>query len=112
MLGCHGNPDRCLVVAGRRTPLCARCLGFVAGNLIALVSFLVVGLPTPAWTLVGAAAIAPAFVDASVQAATGYRSTSARRVTSGVLAGYGQIVLLGGFFGWAAPRLASLLLGG
>lgn len=112
VLGCHGNPDRCLSVAGRRTPICARCLGFLAGNVVAAASFLVVGLPTPAWTLVGAALIVPAFVDATVQAAGRYRSTNPRRLVSGLVAGYGQVVLLAGFFAFAAPRLVGFLVAG
>lgn len=111
VLGCHGNPDRCLALAGRRTPICARCLGFVGGNLVAAASFLVVGLPTPHWTLAGAALLAPAFVDATSQALTSYRSTNPRRLASGLLAGYGQIVLLAGFFAYAAPRIARVLAG-
>lgn len=112
VLGCHGNPDRCLTVAGRRTPVCARCLGFLGGNGVALASFLVLGLPGPLLAFAGAALIAPAFVDAVVQATTSYRSTNPRRLVSGLLAGYGQIALLGGFAGWAAPRLAVAILGG
>lgn len=111
VLGCHGNPDRCLALAGRRTPICARCLGFVGGNLVAAASFLVVGLPTPHWTLAGAALLAPAFVDATSQALTSYHSTNLRRLATGLLAGYGQIVLLAGFFAYAAPRIARVLAG-
>lgn len=101
VLGCHGNPDRCLTVAGRRTPVCARCLGFLGGNAVALASFLVAGLPSLAWTALGAACLLPAFADAVAQATTRYHSTNPRRLVSGLMGGYGQIVMLGGFVGMA-----------
>lgn len=86
-------------MAGRRAPICARCLGFLAGNLVAAGSFLVVGLPSLAWTAVGAACLLPAFADAVAQATTRYRSTNPRRLATGALGGYGQIVMLAGFVG-------------
>lgn len=84
-------------MAGRRTPICARCLGFLAGNLVAMGWFAIVGLPTLAWTAIGAACLAPAFVDAVAQATTAYRSTNPRRLASGILGGWGQVVMLAGF---------------
>ncbi len=111
VLGCHGNPDRCLAVAGRRMPICARCAGFMAGNVAALTLFVVSGLPSLGLTLAGFTCLAPAFADAMTQATTSYRSTNPRRLATGVLGGFGQIVMLGGFAGWAAPRLAAAILG-
>lgn len=109
VLGCHGNPDRCPAIAGRRAPICARCLGFLVGNGVALASFTLLGLPTLGWTLAGAALLAPALVDAVLQATTRYRSTTPRRLATGAFGGAGQIVLLGGFAAHAAPRVAGLL---
>lgn len=110
VLGCHGNPDRCLAVGGRQMPICARCAGFMAGNVAALGLFAVAGLPSLGLSLAGFACLAPAFADAMTQALTAYRSTNARRLATGVLGGFGQIVMLGGFAGWAAPRLAAMIV--
>lgn len=90
-------------------PVCARCTGFLAGNGAALVLFALAGLPSLGLTLLGAACLAPAFADATAQALTRYRSTNARRLATGVLGGFGQIVMLGGFASWAAPRMAAAL---
>lgn len=111
ILGCHGNPDRCPSVGGRRAPICARCTGFLIGNFLAVVSFLVVGLPTAGWTAAGAVCLLPAVADGGFQAATSYRSTNPRRLATGALGGFGQLVLLGGFAALAAPRIAALLAG-
>lgn len=109
LLGCHGIPDRCPVVAGRRAPICARCLGFLVGNLLALGTFLLLGLPGVAWAAAGAVALVPGFADATLQAATGYRSTNPRRLATGVMGGFGQIAMLAAFAGWAVPRIAAAL---
>lgn len=109
VLGCHGNPDRCLAVSGRRMPICARCTGFVAGNLTALALFAAAGLPSLGLTLAGALCLAPAFADATIQALTAYRSTNPRRLATGALGGFGQIVLLGGFVSQAVPRIVATL---
>lgn len=93
-LGCHGIPDRCPKLAGKRIPLCARCLGFLVGNGIAVGAWAVAGLPTASATLVGLACVAPVALDGGLQTATGYRSTNPRRLVTGVLGGFGQITLL------------------
>jgi uncharacterized membrane protein len=110
VLGCHGNPDRCLAVAGRTMPICARCTGFVAGNFAALGLFAAAGLPSLGMTLAGFACLMPAFADATAQALTSYRSTNPRRLATGALGGFGQIVMLGGFAGYAAPRIAAWVM--
>ena len=97
VLGCHGIPDRCLAVGGRRMPLCARCLGFAVGNVAAFATVLAAGLPSVALTVIGLACLVPPFLDATFQATTRYRSTNPRRLATGALGGFGQIVLLGGF---------------
>jgi uncharacterized membrane protein len=96
-LGCHGNPDRCLAVGPRRTGVCARCLGFLVGNLVAAALFATTGLPSPGFSAVGLGCLVPALVDGSLQGLTADRSTALRRLGTGVLGGFGQILLLGGF---------------
>lgn len=92
-LGCHGNPDRCLRIAGRSMPICARCLGIAAGNLSALPFFALAGLPDPSLALAGLAFLVPAALDGGFQAATRYRSTNPRRLLTGLTAGFGQALV-------------------
>ena len=92
-LGCHGNPDRCLELSGWRMPVCARCVGIVAGNLAALPYFAVQGFPGPGIMLAGVALLLPALLDGGLQALTDYRSTNPRRVATGLMAGLAQALV-------------------
>lgn len=95
-IGCHGNPDRCLVVGGWRSPICARCVGLLAGYPLALAALFAFGPPSLQRAAFGALLLLPMALDGSAQALSAYRSTSARRILTGVLAGIGQLELLGG----------------
>jgi uncharacterized membrane protein len=95
-LGCHGIPDRCLTLGAWRSPICARCVGLLAGYPAAVAALFALGPPTPARALAGALLLLPAAADGGLQALTAYRSTTARRVATGFLAGIGQMELLGG----------------
>lgn len=86
-LGCHGNPDRCIVLGTRRMAICARCAGLVAGNAVAAVAALASGLPG-IWLAL--ALLAPLAIDGSLQATTSYRSSNPRRLLTGIAAGIGQ----------------------
>jgi uncharacterized membrane protein len=107
-LGCHGNPDRCLAIGRRRTPICARCVGFVGGNMLGLAALLALGPATWAWALAGLALLAPVAVDGSLQIA-GRLSTNPRRLATGLLGGAGQILILGAFLSALTPRLLDLV---
>lgn len=108
-LGCHGNPDRCLTIGSWRTPICARCVGFVAGNLLGLGTLLAFGPASWTWALVGVALLVPVAVDGSLQAAGRYHSTNPRRLLTGVLGGLGQIALIGAFLAYLTPRVRDLV---
>lgn len=95
-LGCHGNPDRCLRIGRWTTPICARCVGIVVGNLTALPFFAFAGLPGTGPMLAGAGLLLPALLDGGLQATTRYRSASARRFVTGVAAGFGQALIVVG----------------
>jgi uncharacterized membrane protein len=90
-IGCHGNPDRCLTVYGWRMPICARCTGLLAGNVAGALAFIALGLPP---VLIAVACLMPMVADGSAQALTRYRSTPLRRLTTGLLGGFGQLVLI------------------
>jgi uncharacterized membrane protein len=95
-LGCHGIPDRCLTLGAWRSPICARCVGLLAGYPVAVAALFALGPPTPTRALVGALLLLPAAIDGGLQALTSYRSATARRLATGALAGLGQLELLGG----------------
>lgn len=95
-VGCHGNPDRCLAIGSWRSPICARCVGLFAGYPLAVAALFAFGPPSLPRALIGALLLVPAAVDGGAQALTRYRSTSARRLATGILAGIGQLELLGG----------------
>lgn len=95
-LGCHGIPDRCLTIGAWRSPICARCVGLLTGYPVAVAALFALGPPTPARALVGALLLLPAAIDGGLQALTSYRSDTARRLATGLLAGLGQLELLGG----------------
>ena len=101
-LGCHGNPDRCLQLGARRTPICARCVGILGGNLAALPLFALHGFPGIGRMALAATLLLPAALDGMLQATTRYRSTNLRRLTTGLAAGLGQALL-------AVGLLAALL---
>jgi uncharacterized membrane protein len=98
-IGCHGNPDRCLAIGGWRSPVCARCVGLLAGYPLALAALFLLGIPGLERATAGALLLVPAAVDGGRQMLTPYRSTTARRLVTGVLAGFGQFELLGGMTG-------------
>jgi len=95
-IGCHGNPDRCLAIGGWRSPICARCVGLLAGYPLAVAALLAFGPPSPARAAIGGLLLVPAALDGGLQAISAYRSTAARRLATGALAGVGQFELLGG----------------
>ncbi|HUF90494.1 MAG TPA: DUF2085 domain-containing protein, partial [Gemmatimonadota bacterium] len=95
-LGCHGIPDRCLAVGRWRSPLCARCVGLLAGYAAAVLALFALGPPTLGRAAAGLLLLMPAAVDGGAQMVTRYRSTAPRRIATGLLAGFGQMEILGG----------------
>lgn len=78
-------------------PVCARCIGIVAGNLAALPYFALAGLPGLGLMLVGTGLLLPALLDGGLQATSGYWSTNPRRFVTGIAAGFGQALVVVGF---------------
>ena len=71
-------------------------MGLLAGYPAAVAALFAFGLPTLTRALTGALLLLPAGVDGGLQALSAYRSTTARRLVTGALAGLGQMELLGG----------------
>jgi uncharacterized membrane protein len=93
------------VIGAWRSPICARCLGLLAGYPAAIGILFALGPPSLSRAALGALLLLPAAVDGGVQALTAYHSTTARRLATGALAGVGQLELLGGL---TVPLLRAL----
>ena len=87
--GCHCREDRSFHYKGRPFPVCARCTGEVTGVLAAVCS--VAFWHPPVW--VAALLLVPMVADGVIQARTSYESTNPRRFVTGLLFGYGLMVL-------------------
>ena len=44
--GCHGIPERCLTIKGKKMKICARCFGTNIGHILAFLLFIVGHLPS------------------------------------------------------------------
>jgi uncharacterized membrane protein len=73
----------------------------VAGNVAGAVVFIALGLPT---ILIALACLLPMVADGSAQALTRYRSTPFRRLSSGLLGGFGQLSLIFALIGQLLPK--------
>lgn len=103
---CHGIPERCLVVRGRRMEICARCFGCNIGHLGALVLFIIGHLPAWYW---GATALGTMFIDWGAQEMFGHMSNNPRRVLTGVIGGLGMGILFWTSVRWAYGQLSHIL---
>ena len=103
MMSCHRIPERCLVVAGRRMPVCARCFGSYLGHAAAVVLFLF-GVRIH-WAL-GLALVLPMGVDWGIQRWFGIMSTNARRLVTGLMAGFG----LGMGYMWGISWVVNVMI--
>lgn len=91
-LGCHQLPERSFSIRGYQFPVCARCTGTFAGEILCLAGYFAFGLLLPPL-----AAIAYCFVmlfDWVAQQLDWYRGNNASRFITGILGGLGGWTLL------------------
>ena len=89
--GCHQVPDRCFRFRGEPMPFCARCLGVVIGQTAALTLALWADLPGYQHCVI---LTLPMAVDWGLQRFSGVLSTNWRRLTTGLLGGFGLSSLM------------------
>lgn len=89
--GCHGIPERCLVIKGKRMGICARCLGCNIGHILSF-SFFVFGI-LPQWYW-GVIAIGLMLTDWGLQEFFKIMSNKYRRIPTGIIGGFGVGILL------------------
>ena len=89
--GCHQLPERSFFIKGYQMPVCARCTGIIIGYIIGIISLffnLTLNIPTCIVLIV------PMILDGSIQYLTSYRSNNIKRLITGLLSGFGLILLI------------------
>lgn len=104
--GCHGIPERCLVIKGKRMQICARCFGCNIGHIISCLLFILGLLPDWYWGIVGFGIM---LSDWLLQTHLRIMSKTYRRVATGILGGFGVGVLLWTFITYIAIILWNLI---
>lgn len=89
LASCHQLPERSFHWKGRQLPVCARCTGVFAGQVLGLLTLL---HPVPWW--LSASLLLPLLVDWALQQWFSKPSTNIRRFVTGFLAGGGEVALL------------------
>jgi uncharacterized membrane protein len=85
-LGCHGIPERCLTIKGKRMRICARCFGSNIGHILAIILFIVRQLPPWYYSI---ACMSIMLIDWSFQTFFKIMSNNARRLITGIIGGFG-----------------------
>lgn len=88
--GCHKRPERSFFVKGYQMPVCARCEGELIGILISLIA---IWFMRPSILLL-VILMVPMVLDGLIQTLTKYESTNGRRLTTGILFGFGAGMLV------------------
>ncbi|TDY66517.1 putative membrane protein [Leptospira meyeri] len=89
---CHQLPERSFYYKGSQFPVCARCTGVIIGQALVLVMFLLFELIISPWVAI--ASMLPALIDWSLQEYYGFDSINVRRLITGILLGFGYIMLV------------------
>ena len=84
--GCHQMPERSFQIWGYTFPVCARCTGVVAGQILAVLLFLF-GVRCPWYAAIGLLAVMGA--DWGIQRIGIRESTNTRRFLTGICGGFG-----------------------
>lgn len=87
---CHRRADRSFFYKGKQFPVCARCTGIWIGYAIGAV---LVTLLVPMWWI-GALLFIPMTIDVLTQLVQWRTSSNALRVSTGILGGVGEIIIL------------------
>lgn len=94
-MGCHQMPNRSFSYKGYQFPLCARCTGIVLGEVLSIIAILCAVRINLIYTL---ALVLPLVIDGGLQYIKILQSNNARRVVTGVLAGFGLTYVYFYFF--------------
>ncbi|MDF2944947.1 MAG: hypothetical protein K0S01_3805 [Herbinix sp.] len=87
--GCHQMPERSFFIKGYQMPVCARCTGVIFGYLIAIPGFLMFGFSKFA-AFGGSLTL---LIDWLLQTMKIKKSSNSRRLITGILGGYGIMLI-------------------
>ena len=102
-LGCHGIPERCLTMKGKRMKICARCFGSTIGHILAFVFFIFGQLP---FWYYAVACMGVMLIDWSLQTFFEIMSNNKRRLLTGIIGGFG----IGCFIWKGIDKIANLII--
>ena len=89
--GCHQMATRSFFFKGFQFPLCARCTGILAGEIVACLLLL---CNIHIDVFIAVLLICPTVLDGMIQLLGKYESTNFKRLFSGLIAGIGLIFIL------------------
>lgn len=89
--GCHQMPERSFFIKGYQFPVCARCTGVFIGYLLAPFFYVKVGFAKLKGFAIGGLVLM--FLDWLLQAVHFKESTNGRRFITGILGGFGSMVV-------------------
>lgn len=87
--GCHQRPDRSFFFHGWQFPVCARCTGVLAGQLVGIP----IAIKKNISTLTAVLCCETTMLDWSLQYSGVKKSTNKRRLVTGLLGGFGLAVI-------------------
>ena len=88
---CHRMKDRCITIKGYTFPLCARCMGILAGYFL-LPILTISNSNFPIW--LGVLLNIPMVVDGWTQKMKYRESNNFLRLSTGIICGFGQSILI------------------
>lgn len=94
--GCHQLPERSFFIRGRQFPVCARCTGVFAGELLGIIFFRIGEISAVTAILFCAVML----MDWGIQLKTNHQSTNYRRLCTGLLCGYAFANFIMKFLRW------------
>ena len=89
IFGCHCRGDRSFYYKGKKFPICARCTGELVGMIFSMFSCFFFRLSVSVSLLI----LLPMIIDGVIQMTTAYESNNTKRFITGLLFGYGIIML-------------------
>lgn len=89
--GCHQMAERSFYFKGYQFPICARCTGMIIGEMLALITFFF-GYKININTCI--IMIIPMVLDGTIQFRTKYTSNNLKRITTGIVFGFGFVELI------------------
>lgn len=89
--GCHQMAERSFFIKGYQLPACARCTGLIIGECVSILLFIT---DLRLSSLFNILLLIPLSLDGIIQYKTAYESNNVKRLTTGILFGFGFIQII------------------